>query len=236
MNTIIFSETQNMPRKMNDLDQIISSASITGESEVEFYPINPMVSGDPIQIDIPESYTQFTDPGILLKVTAKITEADGTVLKDGARVAPVNLTLHSLFKDVILKANGTIINQATGCYPFKAYIETNFTYSTAGKSGAVGIPQMYYKDKAGAFNGTAALVNAGFDSRVDKFAKSALVEMGGRLHLDMFMQNKLIIPGIRFSLTLIPSPTQFHVLSGTVPPTEKHYNKNRSESKTVEFD
>lgn len=206
---------------MSEIDQIVSTFSIVGESEVEFYPINPLVSGDPIQFDIPESYTQFTDPGIFLKVNAKLTEADGTVLKDKARVAPVNLTLHSLFKDVILKVNGIIVNQATGCYPYRSYFETNFTYSTAAKNGAIGIPQMYQKETAGKFNGTITGVNTAFDYRVEKFAKSAEVELGGKLHCDIFMQNKLLIPGLRFSLTLIPSSTQFHILSGTETINEK---------------
>jgi hypothetical protein len=206
---------------MTEITKIMNHSSIIGENEVEYYPLNPLTSGDAIQFDVPESYTELTDSNFLLKVSAKITEADGTPLKDDARTATANLTLHALFRDVILKANGIIINQATGCYPYRAIIETNFTYSTAAKNGTVGIPQLYYKDKAGKFHSTAPSGNPGFDARVAKFAKSAEVDMAGRLHCDIFMQNKLIIPGVKFSLTLIPSSTQFHMLSGTANAAEK---------------
>lgn len=206
---------------MSEIDEIVSHSSIVGESEVEYYPINPVVSGESIQFDIPESFTHMTDPNFILKLVCKVVEGDNTILKDAARVAPVNLTLHALFTDVVLKANNVILNQATGTYPYRAYIETNFTYSSAAKSGAIGIPQMYYKETPGKFHASVAGLNAGFDSRVAKFAKSTPVEMGGRLHCDLFMQNKLIIPGIKFSLTLIPSSTRFHMISGTPAAAEK---------------
>jgi hypothetical protein len=64
-------------------------------------------------------------------------------------------------------------------------------------------------------------LNPGFDSRVAKFAKSAVVVMAGRLHCDLLLQNKLIVPGIRFSLSLFPSDTKFHLMSGTDNPAEK---------------
>jgi len=58
--------------------------------------------------------------------------------------------------------NGAIINQATGTYGYRNDFETTYTYSSAAKSGAVGIPQLYYKDTAGKFNSTIAGVNPGF--------------------------------------------------------------------------
>lgn len=202
-----------------NLDEL--QASITGENEVEYFPIGPMVSGEPVQFDVPESFTQLTDPHFLLNITAKIAQADGAALAADTRAGPVNLTLHSIFRDVVLKANGVIINQATGTYPYRAYMETVFTYSSAAKNGAVGAPQLYYKDKPDKFNGVVKDANPAFDIRVAKFAGSASVEFAGRLHCDLLLQNKLILPGVRFSLTLFPSTTSFHMMSGTANPSEK---------------
>lgn len=206
---------------MSELAQILSPSNIVGFQEVEFYPISPLSAGDPIQFDIPETLTQLTDPNFFLKITVKITEGDGTPLKDNAIVAPCNLALHGIFRDVILKANGTILNQATGTYPYRAYFETNYTYSTAAKNGIVGIPQLYYKETAGKFNTITLGENPGLDSRIKKFVKSKEVELGGRLHLDLCLQSKLLIPGVKYSITLIPSVTQFHVFSGTANAAEK---------------
>lgn len=206
---------------MSELAQILSPSNIVGFQEIEFYPISPLAAGDPIQFDIPETLTQLTDSNFFLKVTVKITEGDGSILKDNAVVAPANLALHSIFRDVILKANGIILNQATATYPYRAYFETNYTYSTAAKNGIVGIPQLYYKEAAGLFNTITAGQNPSLDSRVKRFGKSKEIELGGRLHLDLCLQNKLLIPGVKYSITLIPSPTQFHVFSGTANPAEK---------------
>jgi len=195
--------------------------SILGEVEQEFHPINPLVFLEPIQFEIPETYQQLTDPSFLLKISCKITEADGSVLKDDVRVAPVNLTLHGLFSDIVLKINNTIVSQASGCYPYKSYIETNFTFSTAAKNGAVGIPQQYYKERAGKFEATIAQVNESFDNRVSKFSKSKVVEMAGRLNLNALLQSKHFVPGLRFSLVFFPSSTPFHIMSGTANAAEK---------------
>lgn len=192
-----------------------------GEREIEFFPTGPIISGEPIQFDIPESTTQMTDPSFLLKITCKIVEGDGSDLKADARVGPVNLTLHALFYDVVLKANNTIITQSTGTYAYRAYFETVYTYSSAAKNGAIGIPQLYYKDKGGKFNGVLADINPGFDQRMKKFEKSAEVEMAGRLHCDLLLQNKMIIPGVKFTVILFPSTTAFHMLSSTNNPAEK---------------
>lgn len=223
----MFLETQNMSRKSNKVPEMdifstpnIESA-ITGETETEYFPLNPVLEGYPIQFDIPETYTQFTDPHFLIKVRVKILKSDGKELDDNAKVGSVNLLLHALFKDVILKANGVIINQANGTYPFRAYIETVYSYSSLATENAVGAPQLFYKDTPGRFNGVAAGVNNGFDKRVVKFTKSKEVEMAGRLHCDLLLQNKLIVPGVKFSLTLIPSPSEFTVMSEVVDGKEK---------------
>lgn len=206
---------------MTQINQIIAGSSFTGEHETEYYPITPLTAGESIQFDIPESTTQLTDPNFFLKIKAKIVEGDGTVLKDNAAVAPVNLTLHSLFRDIVLKANGTIISQATGTYSYRAYIETNYTYSSPAKNGAIGLPQCYIKETAGKFNAVTLASNTSFDKRVNMFAKSKEVEMGGRIHCDIFLQKHLIVPGVNFSITLIPSTKQFHLMSGTANAAEK---------------
>lgn len=195
--------------------------AITGETKIDFYPMNPLIEDQPIQFEIPATSTQFTDPKFLLKVNAKIIKEDGTILDDTVRVGPVNLTLHALFSDVCLKANHTIINQLNGAYPFRAYIETVYTYSSADKNRFFGAPQMYYKDKFGSFDKLGKNENPSFDVRVEKFAKSKQVEMVGRLHCDLLLQDKLIIPGINFSVILFPTSSAFRLMSNSAEKNEK---------------
>jgi len=103
--------------------------NVVGEQILDLHPITPIVQGQTVQFDVPPSFTQMTDPNMLLNVAVKIKNADGTDIVNDAEVAPTNLLLHAMFKDIICKANDSIINQATGAYGYKSYIETNYTYS-----------------------------------------------------------------------------------------------------------
>jgi len=183
---------------MVDINNFISTSTIESEQYIEFFPVTPIVSGDLIQFDINKTLTQLTDPSFFLNVTAKVVEKDGTMLKDAANVAPVNLTLHSLFRDVVLKANETILTQSSGTYPYRSYFDTNHTYSKKAKNAAIGLPQMYIKEKSGKFNTISAGMNPSFDKRVKYFAKSKEVHMGGIIHCEFFLQNRFIIPGIKY--------------------------------------
>jgi len=61
-------------------------------------------------------------------VKAKITQNVGANLQVDAEVGPVNLLLHSLFSQVDISLNGTLITASTNTYPYRAIIETLLTY------------------------------------------------------------------------------------------------------------
>jgi len=54
----------------------------------------------------------------VLYVKAKITANNGGNLAVDAEVGPVNLFLHSLFSQVDISVNGTLINPSTNTYPY----------------------------------------------------------------------------------------------------------------------
>lgn len=186
--------------------------AIKGEQIIEFFPISPLINTirqQVIQFDVPETFGMFTDPAMLLVIKAQIKGTDGSTLTGDEVIAPVNLTLHAMFKDVVLKVNGVNVNQSNGTYNYRSIIETNFSYSPAAKQGAIGIPQMYIQETANRFATFVAGENPSFDQRKAKFAKSTIVEMAGRLHCDFLRQPRLIVPGVRFSLQLFPSTDSF---------------------------
>jgi len=43
----------------------------------------------------------------------------------------------------------------------------------------------------------------------------------GRIHCNLFLQDNPIVPGVKFSVTLIPSSTEFHLISGTQDAADK---------------
>ena len=66
--------------------------------------------------------------------------------------------------------------------------------------------------------------NAGLNTRAAIFARSTLVELIGRPHLDVFHQERLIPPNIDLHMKLIPSPNGF--LCKSAAPAANAQQKN----------
>ena len=59
-----------------------------------------------------------------LFVRAKVTKADGSNHDTDNPVGPMNNWLHSLFSQVDVYLNNTLVTPSTNTYPYRAYIET----------------------------------------------------------------------------------------------------------------
>jgi len=85
-------------------------------SWVECHPLTDVRDGSPIEFEISsgEDYIDFANT--VLYVKAKITANDGTNLGADAAVGPANLFLHSLFSQVDISLNGTLVTPSTNTY------------------------------------------------------------------------------------------------------------------------
>jgi hypothetical protein len=135
-----------------------------------------------------------------LFVEAQIVDDDDTALDGGDDVGPVNLWMHSLFSDVSVSLNGKLISPPTSLYPYRAYIETLHSYGPAAKeSPLTGV--MWYKDTQG-HQDKATADNKGFTSRKALTAQSKSVQMMGKLHLDLFCQEKYLLNHVNLKIKL----------------------------------
>ena len=108
----------------------------------------------PIEFDcqLQEYYTDLSRSQLFLKV--RILKADGTSLPDDHSVSPVNLFFHSLFKQVDVYLNRTLVSSSGDLYAYKSYIKTLFNSSSDDKTSSLQ-GQMFYKDTAGYMDETA---------------------------------------------------------------------------------
>ena len=98
-------------------------------SWVEYHPMTTVADGSPIEFDISETAEDYIDFGnTMLYVKAKVTALDGTNLPADAAFGPVNLFLHSLFSQLDISLNGTLITASTNTYPYRAMMETLLSY------------------------------------------------------------------------------------------------------------
>ena len=123
-----------------------------------------------------EDYTDLTNT--YLHVICKVLHSDGSTLKEGENIAPVNNLLHSMWNQVDLYLNDMLITPPTNTYPYRTYLETLLSFDDSVKRSAL------YDD-----------------------------ELYGRLHLNLFMQERFLVNGVDMKLKLFRSNPGF-VLMG----------------------
>ena len=108
--------------------------------------------------------------------------------------------MHSLFSDVSVSLNEKLVSPPTSLYPYRAYIETLLSYGpAANESQLTGV--MWYKDTPGHQDKTTT-DNKGFTSRKAFTAQRKSVQMMGKLHLDLFCQEKYLLNHVGLKIKL----------------------------------
>ena len=69
----------------------------------------------------------------MLYIRAKVTKPDGSNIVAAEVVTPINLTLHSLFSEIELKLNDTLVSSMDSTYAYRAYLEMLLSYGTDTK-------------------------------------------------------------------------------------------------------
>ena len=126
-----------------------TQTSIESGLFVEYRPILSLTDSAPIEFEIVSSGDDYIDfANSYLHVEAKIERSDGTALDAADTVGPVNNFLHSLFSQVDVSLNGTLITNSSNTYGYRAYLESLLTYGPAAKESQL-TAALFYKDKAG---------------------------------------------------------------------------------------
>ncbi len=197
-------------------------------SSVEFLPLYPVTSlsnAKQIQFSVPgftgAGAVKLHDSFLALKV--KLCKADGTTKVDAGKVvAPVNLTLHSLFSSCQLYLNDTLLNTHNDLYNYKSLLLASLSYGADAKYSFLQGAAMY-PDTAGQYNNPA--FNTGFKSRSNKFKKSPTsqeyhgeeVQLASRLYLDLVTTDTPVPPGVSIRVVLTLAPHDFVI---QVPDTD----------------
>ena len=173
-----------------------TQTSMEQGSWVEYHPLTMVSDGSSIEFDVSGTGDDYIDfANTMLYVKAKVTQDNGNNLAAGAEVGPVNLFLHSLFSQVDISLNGTLITSSTNTYPYRAMLETLLSYGEDAKSSQL-TSALYYKDIAGKMDSidfAAANVNSGLGTRRTLARESRVIDMMGRIHADIFFQDRYML-------------------------------------------
>jgi len=186
---------------------------------IEYHPLTAVADGSPVEFEIGGSGEDYIDFGnSMLYVQAKITQPDGNDLGAGANTGPVNLFPHSLFSQVDIQLNGTLITSSTNTYPYRAMLETLLSYGEDAKKTQLS-SALYYKDAAGQMDtlalaaGDGVMPNEGLVKRSRHTHRSRVVDMMGRLHADIFFQDRYMLNEVSVKIKLVRSKDVFCVMS-----------------------
>ena len=183
-------------------------SSVEGGHWQKLGTITALSDEGPYEFVISGSGEDYVDLGNTnLMVRARIMKADGTNIGDQDDVGPINLWLHSLFGDVTVSLNEKLISPPTNAYAYRAYIETLLSYGSEAKKSQL-TAAMWYGDTAGKFENRDD-ENKGFKSRKELTETSKIVEMMGKLHSDLFQQERYLINNVDVKVRLTRNKDAF---------------------------
>ena len=188
---------------------------ITNVSFSESRPVNSISDG--IEISLKASGLQYLDlERCRLKVRFKITDSAGKDIKAGTKVAPVNLALHSFFKQCDVYLQHQLVSTSGNLYPYKSLFDVLLGYGQDAKRSHLQA-SMYYKDWPNRMDYPAEkkqLENPGWKYRFDATTGSKTVDLEGKLFLDAFNFSRYLLNEVLVSVRFFQSSDDFRLLSG----------------------
>jgi len=179
---------------------------------IQYGPMSTISDTGPIEFLV-EANDQFLDINdTALQIKAKIV-----IAKDGSDpadedpatqvMAPVNLWFHALFSQVDVTLGSDRITSSTDMYPYRAYIETLLNFDDAAKENKLA-NEMYYEEE----NGGKDIAEAWCEDKIERIKAGQTIDMVGRLHTDLFHQNRYLLPKTVLKLSLTRSKSDFNMM------------------------
>ena len=200
-------------------------------------PKSSLDSGGPLEFEITAPGEDYLDLSkCYLKIKFKIMNEDGTKLdswvyqadkdtypmhrehKSQFNTVPFNLMLHSMFWQVDFSLNDTLVTSSKDTYPYRAYMTTMLSYGAGAKKTFLEYLEYFYWDYHGEYDADSNLAIARKNLRS---GNSKSIEVMGRLHVDLCMQERLIPTHVTAKFTLYRSDPEFCLLGQSSSCAEK---------------
>ena len=166
-----------------------------------------------------DAYLDLANTYLLIR--AKVVRGVGNDLAADISVAPVNNCLHFLFSQVDVYLNDTLVKPSSNTYPFRAYVDTVLSYGAEAKNTQL-TSQLWYKYTAGHMDSTTVdSGNTGLVERRMHIWESRVVEMMGRLNVDLFLQDRILLNGVSVNIRLVRSKDAFSLIASAQNPVYK---------------
>ena len=189
--------------------------SVEDGEYAEFRPLAALDDG-PVEFLIKGGAEYLDFANTFLHVRAKVVRPDGEILTAADNVVPAANFLHTLFSDVSIFLNVLQITSPSSCYPYLSYIQTLLSYTPNVKNSRLQA-SMYYPDTAGTFQVLDGATNSGGVTRKAMAARSRVMDLMGRVHADLFHQDKYMLSHVDVRIKFARSKDAFVLMTNTVP-------------------
>lgn len=202
-----------------------TQTSVESGGWVEYNPISSIADGTPIEFVVGGSGQDYLDlANTQLYVRAQIVQGNNADIDNNNHVGPVNLWMHSLFSEIDMKLNDTLVSSTNNTYAYRAYLETLLSYGPAAKQSQL-TSALYYKDIATHLENAnphdQAGLNTGFKKRHAFLEDSSIVDMIGCIHNDLFFQDKYLPNDVSMRIRLVRQKDAFALMSSEQNPGYK---------------
>ena len=204
-------ELTSLPMTCTSIEQVIYNEiqSVNSISDSDVLPAEFHIS------PTADFYTDLNNTELYIK--ARVIHEDGSVIDENDLVTPINNFGHSLFQEMSVLLNDTLINTASPLYPYKAYLQNTLNYGESAKQSWLQ-SVLYFPDTHGeAFDQTnnngGTPINQGASQRYDMVRNSKVVDMIFKPCIDIFHQDRPILPNTDIRIRMTRTSPQFCLMS-----------------------
>ena len=182
--------------------------SIERGYETQHRPISTLESANSmIDFHVPTSENEYVllhETYLYIKVQVISKHVDDKVMTkdDWKKITPANNFLHSMFKKVELSLGNRDITLSNDLYAYRSYLENLLGFHSSAKKSHLSSCLWEENDTE------RAKYFIPPDTSID-LSKSKVVDLYGRLHLDMTFQGKALLGGCDLKFKLIPNSVSF---------------------------
>lgn len=194
----------------------MTQLSVEQNNYVEIFPLNSIADQEVLEFLIPGSGNFYLDlNSTVIYLRLKITKADGTDLGNNDACGIIQYPLNTIFSQVDVSLNDTLISSSSATHPYRAMIETllNFSQETLESQFSGGL---WYKDTGADLDSIAMAVdspNQGLVKRTSFTRRSRQFELIGPLHTDIFFSERLMLNNVDVRLKLVKAKSAFTLMS-----------------------
>jgi hypothetical protein len=209
-----------------------TQTSILAYKWIEYNPTIDHKKGElPIEINITGSQDDYIDlSNVYLYCKVSIRDSSKKLITKDSKVGPINNFLHSMFKNIDVSIENKTISSTNATYPYRAYFETLLNYNSEVKNTHLKA-SMFSKDSAFDmesvdFDEIKAKIESNVSKRSEPPSTAAKTqnegllirrecfldksyEMYGKLHLDIFNSNKLLMNNMGIIVKLYKNSNEF---------------------------